>query len=166
MRRMGCVPAKFRVLQRPVDLPEEDFAGDRAIYEENVCRCRAAAGACRRAGDLCGIRCGCRGADQSDSGDRLTQQLSRGAVARYAAFLEKKKPDTLRGLAYGHQPLDKQFDGGVRQIELDIFADSKGGRYAHPAGPALEAAVGVPVDGPDANADTMLQPGFEMSTIM
>ncbi|MFL6427779.1 MAG: Ca2+-dependent phosphoinositide-specific phospholipase C, partial [Acidobacteriaceae bacterium] len=53
-----------------------------------------------------------------------------GLLPGMRAFLTKEKPDSLRGLDYAHQPLDKQFDGGVRQIELDIFADSKGGRYA------------------------------------
>ena len=28
-----------------------------------------------------------------------------------------------------------QFDSGVRQIELDVYADTKGGLYAHPSGP-------------------------------
>jgi calcium-dependent phosphoinositide phospholipase C len=83
------------------------------------------------------------------------------------AYLEKKKPDALRGLDYAHQPLNKQFDGGVRQIELDIFADSKGGRYVHPAGPAAEAAAGVPVDPNDENfsgasPDAMMKPGFKV----
>jgi hypothetical protein len=90
-----------------------------------------------------------------------------GLLPGMRAFLEKKKPESLRGLDYAHEPLDKQFDGGVRQIELDIFADSNGGRYAHPAGPALEAAAGVPVDAAsqnfaDANSDVMLQPGFKV----
>lgn len=85
-----------------------------------------------------------------------------GLLPGMRAFLAKKRPADLRGLDYAHQPLDKQFDGGVRQIELDIFADSKGGRYAHPAGPALEAAAGVPVDAPDENANVMLQPGFKV----
>jgi hypothetical protein len=78
------------------------------------------------------------------------------------ALLEKTKPESLRGLDYAHPPLAKQFDGGVRQIELDIFADSKGGRYAHPAGPAAEAAAGVTADDPNANADVMSKPGFKV----
>src|SRR6201996_6799470 len=85
-----------------------------------------------------------------------------GLLPGMRAYLGEKKPDALRGLDYAHQPLEQQFNGGVRQIELDIFADSKGGRYAHPAGPALEAAAGVPVDPPDANADVMLEPGFKV----
>jgi hypothetical protein len=110
------------------------------------------------------------GAADSDAQVRIHQiqvigshnSYHAGLLQGMRAFLEKKKPDTLRGLDYAHQPLDKQFDGGVRQIELDVFADSKGGRYAHPAGPALEAAAGVPVDAPDENADVMLQPGFKV----
>jgi hypothetical protein len=90
-----------------------------------------------------------------------------GLLPGMRAYLGEKKPDALRGLDYAHQPLDKQFDGGVRQIELDIFADSKGGHYAHPAGPALEAAAGVPVDPDDRNfsgagSDVMMKPGFKV----
>ncbi len=78
------------------------------------------------------------------------------------ALLEKTKPESLRGLDYAHPPLEKQFDGGVRQIELDIFADSKGGRYAHPAGPAAETAAGVTADDPNADADVMSKQGFKV----
>ena len=90
-----------------------------------------------------------------------------GLLPGMRAFLAKEKPDNLRGLDYAHQPLDKQFDGGVRQIELDIFADSKGGRYGHPAGPAAEAAAGVTVDPVDdnfsgASSEVMMKPGFKV----
>jgi hypothetical protein len=100
-----------------------------------------------------------------------------GLLPGMRAYLGEKKPDALRGLDYSHQPLDKQFDGGVRQIELDIFADSKGGRYAHPAGPALEQAAGIPVDPigqsfsgqnfsgqnfSGASSDVMMKPGFKV----
>jgi hypothetical protein len=90
-----------------------------------------------------------------------------GLLPGMRAFLAKEKPDSLRGLDYAHQPLDKQFDGGVRQIELDIFADSKGGRYAHPAGPAAEAAAGVTVDSVNdnfsgASSEVMMKPGFKV----
>ena len=112
----------------------------------------------------------CYAASDADAQVRINQiqvigshnSYHAGLLPGMRAYLGEKKPDALRGLDYAHQPLDKQFDGGVRQIELDIFADSKGGRYAHPAGPALEAAAGVPVDPPDANADVMLKPGFKV----
>jgi hypothetical protein len=115
------------------------------------------------------------GAADSDAQVRINQiqiigshnSYHAGLLPGMRAFLGKKKPESLRGLDYAHQPLDKQFDAGVRQIELDIFADSKGGRYAHPAGTALEEAAGVPVDPVSqnfagANAEVMLQPGFKV----
>jgi hypothetical protein len=110
------------------------------------------------------------GASDSDAQVRINQiqiigshnSYHAGLLPGMRAFLEKKRPDALRGLDYAHQPLDQQFDGGVRQIEIDVFADSKGGRYAHPAGPAMEKAAGVPVDPPDPNADLMLKPGFKV----
>ncbi|MEO5874656.1 MAG: phosphatidylinositol-specific phospholipase C1-like protein [Streptosporangiaceae bacterium] len=38
-----------------------------------------------------------------------------------------------QGLQYSHAPLDQQFAGQrVRQIELDVYADPKGGQYAKP----------------------------------
>lgn len=89
-----------------------------------------------------------------------------GLLPGVRVYLEKKRPESLRGLDYAHPPLDQQFDGGVRQIELDIFADTQGGRYAHPAAPALEKAAGVPVDSMEtfsgASPDVMLKPGFKV----
>lgn len=55
---------------------------------------------------------------------------------------------------YEHLPLDEQFESqGIRQIELDIFADPDGGMYASPAG-AVRARD--PFDVPE-----MLEPGFK-----
>jgi hypothetical protein len=89
-----------------------------------------------------------------------------GLLPGVRAFLAKEKPDSLRGLDYAHPPLNQQFDSGIRQIELDVYADSKGGRYAHPAGPAAEAAAGVTVDPMEnfsgARPDVMLKPGFKV----
>ena len=66
------------------------------------------------------------------------------------------------GLDYKHEPLTQQLDSGVRQIELDIFADSKGGRYAHPAGPQMVAAAHLPPD-PEFDPDgVMMKPGFKV----
>jgi Phosphoinositide phospholipase C, Ca2+-dependent len=111
-----------------------------------------------------------RGASDPDAQVRINQiqiigshnSYHAGLLPGMRAFLEEKRPATLRGLDYEHPPLDKQFDGGVRQIEIDVYADSKGGKYAHPAGPALEKAAGVPVDPPDANQDVMMKPGFKV----
>ena len=58
-----------------------------------------------------------------------------GFAPSAAKLWEEKNPRAFNSLDYRHQPLAEQFDSGVRQIELDVFADSKGGLYAHPAGP-------------------------------
>lgn len=64
--------------------------------------------------------------------------------------------DTVKTLDYEHPPLPEQFaDQGIRQIELDVFADPQGGHYAKRAGASL---VGLPVD-----ADPEMQePGFKV----
>jgi hypothetical protein len=66
------------------------------------------------------------------------------------------------GLDYKHEPLTQQLDSGVRQIELDIFADSRGGRYAHPTGIEMVAAAHLPPDPPFDPEGLMLQPGFKV----
>lgn len=44
-------------------------------------------------------------------------------------YFDRIKKDAGRTLNYGNLPLDQQLDAGVRQIELDIFADPIGGRF-------------------------------------
>ena len=70
--------------------------------------------------------------------------------------------DAYKGLDYTHPPLPQQFDSGVRQIELDIYADTKGGRYADPAGPKRMAAAGLPADPPFDPNGLMQKPGFKV----
>ncbi len=55
-----------------------------------------------------------------------------------------------------------QFSNGVRQVELDIFADTQGGRYAHPAAPRLVAEAGLPPDPPFDPQGLFLKPGFKV----
>ena len=50
----------------------------------------------------------------------------------------------------------------MRQIELDVYADTKGGLYAHPAGPAMAAAAGLPADPPFDPDGIMMKPGFKV----
>jgi hypothetical protein len=70
--------------------------------------------------------------------------------------------DAFKGLDYQHQPLTQQFDSGIRQIELDIYADAKGGRYADPAGPRRVKAAGLPADAPSDPNGVMQKPGFKV----
>jgi len=77
-------------------------------------------------------------------------------------YMEMKNPKALFALDYKHAPLPDQLSGGVRQIEIDVFADAKGGRYAHL--PIDDAAVkaGLPAD-PDFDPQhEMDKPGFKV----
>jgi hypothetical protein len=76
-------------------------------------------------------------------------------------FLERN-PQVYQSLEYRHAPLDQQLTSGVRQIELDIFADSEGGRYAHPKGPDAVVAANLPKDPEFDAAGLMGKPGFKV----
>ena len=73
-----------------------------------------------------------------------------------------KSPEGLHALDYHHAPLADQLSGGVRQIEIDVYADSKGGRYAHPAILGMVAKAGLPAD-PEFDPHHMMdKPGFKV----
>ncbi len=76
-------------------------------------------------------------------------------------FLDRN-PQVFQALEYRHRPLDQQLTSGVRQIELDIFADSEGGRYAHPKGPDAVAAANLPKDPEFDPEGLMNKPGFKV----
>jgi hypothetical protein len=75
---------------------------------------------------------------------------------------QERNPQMFSGLDYRHLPLDQQFDAGVRQIELDVFSDSKGGLYAHPAGQAMIAQAKLPPDPEFDPNGVMTKPGFKV----
>jgi hypothetical protein len=77
-------------------------------------------------------------------------------------YLEMKNPKTLRSLDYHHAPLREQLTGGVRQIEIDVFADPNGGRFAHPAIVQSVAAAGLPADPDFDPGHEMDKPGFKV----
>jgi len=64
---------------------------------------------------------------------------------------------------YTHIPLDQQFSTeGIRQIELDVFADPEGGRFARPKAWATLKALGKDA-GPDPDPTGALKkPGFKV----
>jgi Phosphoinositide phospholipase C, Ca2+-dependent len=78
------------------------------------------------------------------------------------ALLQKRNPKAAASLEYRHPPLDIQLSDGVRQVELDIFADTKGGRYAHPAGIRMVAEAGLPADPPFDPHGLFEKPGFKV----
>jgi hypothetical protein len=44
-------------------------------------------------------------------------------------------PTTAASLDYAHRPLAQQFPLGIRQLELDVWSDPHGGKFAHPSLP-------------------------------
>ena len=85
-----------------------------------------------------------------------------GIAPNEAKLWQAKYADAFKGLDYQHEPLPQQFDSGVRQIELDVYADTKGGLYAHPQGPSMVADAHLPPD-PDFDPNgIMMKPGFKV----
>lgn len=85
-----------------------------------------------------------------------------GIAPNEAALWQKKNPKLYEGLEYRHAPLPEQFSAGVRQIELDVFSDQKGGLYADPAGPKLVKAAGLPADSVYDPQGERQKPGFKV----
>jgi hypothetical protein len=85
-----------------------------------------------------------------------------GLAPSEARLLLDRNPKLYRALEYQHRPLDQQLTSGVRQIELDIYADSEGGRYAHPKGPDAVAEAALPDDPPFDPSGLMSKPGFKV----
>ena len=74
----------------------------------------------------------------------------------------QKNPKLLQALDYHHAPLADQLSAGIRQIELDVFSDLKGGLYADPLGPHLLEQAGLSADPPFDPKGVMKQPGFKV----
>ncbi len=85
-----------------------------------------------------------------------------GLAPSVAKWLQKHNPQAFAGLDYQHSPLPEQFDAGIRQIELDVFADTQGGRYAHPRSAQWVAADNLPPDPDPYPAGLMDKSGFKV----
>jgi hypothetical protein len=85
-----------------------------------------------------------------------------GIAPSESKLLQEKNPKLYQAFEYRHRPLDQQLNSGIRQIELDIYADSTGGHYAHPAGPTAVAAAGFPADPAFDPLGIMSKPGFKV----
>ncbi|AUD06539.1 phosphatidylinositol-specific phospholipase C1-like protein [Spirosoma pollinicola] len=80
--------------------------------------------------------------------------------ALFKAFQQKDSVSASK-IDYEHIPLTDQLTMGLRNLEIDVYADEKGGRYAHPKGLNL-AKDQAPYD-PDHKMD---QPGFKVFHIV
>ncbi len=89
-----------------------------------------------------------------------------GVAPSERKLIEQQSPKAMRALDYAHPPLADQLSSGVRQLEIDVYADSKGGRYSHPAIIDKVAAAGLPAD-PDFDPNhEMDRPGFKVMHVM
>ena len=103
---------------------------------------------------------------QEDPGPalRLNHVQVIGTHNSYHRRVEPALAEALRGfdpaladsLDYEHPPLDEQLDDGVRQLELDVFADPEGGRYADRA---TNPIIGRPVE---SGVPELSEPGFKV----
>lgn len=85
-----------------------------------------------------------------------------GLAPSEKAWLEKQNPKAAAALDYRHPALDIQLSEGVRQLEIDVYADVEGGRYAHPANLKMIADAGFPADPPFDPEGLFLKPGFKV----
>ncbi len=63
-------------------------------------------------------------------------------------------------LDYAHRPLEEELNDGARQLELDVYIDAEGGRFADPLGPRT---LGQHLDA--AAAAEFAKPGFKVMHI-
>src|ERR1700722_11310536 len=77
-------------------------------------------------------------------------------------YLRKVNPQAADALDYRHPSLETQLNDGVRQLEIDVYADTRGGLFAPPKGPGRAAKGGLPADPPFDTTGMMLKPGFKV----
>jgi hypothetical protein len=119
---------------------------------------------------LCALTCTIVSAAQTDADVHLNEIQVIGTHNSYhagfapsaAKLWQQKNPKVFEALNYSHPSLTAQLDGGVRQLEIDIFADTKGGLYAHPYGQKAIADAGLPADPPYDPDHAMEKPGFKV----
>jgi Phosphoinositide phospholipase C, Ca2+-dependent len=49
-------------------------------------------------------------------------------------LIEKEDSNSVRGIEYSNSSLSYQLNLGLRSLEIDVYADARGGKYAHPGG--------------------------------
>ncbi|SDG38215.1 phosphatidylinositol-specific phospholipase C1-like protein [Epilithonimonas hungarica] len=75
----------------------------------------------------------------------------------YAYLSQKDSMNFLPRIQYEHIPIPKQLDLGLRNLEIDVYADSKGGKYAHPK--ILDLVKTTQAFDPEGK---MKKPGYKM----
>jgi len=70
--------------------------------------------------------------------------------------LAQSDRDVAQSLNYSHLPLPRQLDLGMRQLELDVYYDPEGGRYATPLGLRMARTPS------SYDSEVMKRPGFKV----
>lgn len=73
------------------------------------------------------------------------------------SMLQKSDSASMSRIDYSHISLTEQLALGLANLEIDVYADAQGGKYAHPKG--LDWAPGQPPYDPQG---LMKQPGFKV----
>jgi hypothetical protein len=73
------------------------------------------------------------------------------------SFLSGRDSVSMSKIDYEQISLSKQLDLGLLNLEIDVYADPKGGKYSHPLG--LQLVKGQP---PFDTANVMTEPGFKV----
>jgi len=74
-------------------------------------------------------------------------------------LIKKEDSNSVRGIEYSNSSLSDQLSLGLRSLEIDVYADAKGGKYAHPGG--LAWAGRNPLRPYDPQG-LMKEPGFKI----
>lgn len=75
------------------------------------------------------------------------------------ATIREASPEWAMALDYAHIPLTEQLDLGMRQVELDVYYDPEGGRYADPLLPRMtQSAPGAE----KFDGSGLTEPGFKV----
>jgi hypothetical protein len=86
-----------------------------------------------------------------------------GLAPSEAQLLAKTDPVESRALEYKHPSLTAQLEAGNRELELDVYPDPQGGRYAASRSLQDVVAAGLPPDDPHYYPDGLMQqPGFKV----
>jgi hypothetical protein len=78
------------------------------------------------------------------------------------SLLTKGGDQRYQGIEYGHIPIERQLDLGLRALEIDVVYDPRGGLYAHPKGIDLVKEAGLPAGPPYDPEGLMQKPGFKV----
>jgi hypothetical protein len=107
----------------------------------------------------------CLGAQDSTDQIKINQLQIIGSHNSYKKAIDPKlfmllqKSDSagMSKIDYSHIPLTDQLNMGLLNLEIDVYADKRGGKYAYPKGLAW-----APGQAPYDTAGVMKQPGFKV----